>query len=331
MTESMGTPPTGVGPTDTGATSGTSGLGGTSGLSGTAGTGTTGTTGTTGSTGDDTATRDVAKDEAKGVAQDAMQSGKQTAETAKEQAGEVASEAATQAKQLLSQARDELTTHGSAQKERATGGLRSLADELSGMIEGRGTQSGLAADLARQASDRARTAADWLESREPADVLDDVRSFARRRPGAFLLGAAVVGFFGGRMTRSLTEEARDQSSSGSSGTYPATGGVGSGLTGTGYAETGYAQTTGVPATPVGTAGLTGTSELSGTRTGYPDEAPGTPGYGIPPTGDTRGDATAEYTPTAPQTGLGEASTDQMPSEFGARDQNLAGNREVEDR
>ncbi len=293
--------------------------------------------GTQPSTDTDTSTRDVAKDEARGVAQDAVQSGKQTVDTAKQQAGQVAGEAANQAQMLFEQAREQITSQGSAQKERAATGLRTLAEDLTGMVEGGGAQQGLAGDLARQASERVRTVADWLESREPADVLDEVRRFARQRPGLFLLSAAAVGFLGGRATRSAAAEARDESSSGSGGTVSrgyTTGTPAPGLTGTGYVETGYTETrytdTGYAETggdPVTTTPVTGT----GTSTGYPGEAPGTPGYGIPPTGDTRGDATAQFAPNAPDTGLGEASTDQMPSEFGARGTGAAGNRSEEGR
>jgi hypothetical protein len=53
------------------------------------------------------------------------------------------------------------------------------------------------------------------------------------------------------------------------------------------------------------------------------EAPGTPGYSVPPS--PAGDATAQYTPTAPSTGLGD-TTDQTPTEFGARGTELSGNR-----
>src|SRR5215213_5286338 len=122
-------------------------------------------------------TRDVAKDEAKGVAQDAVQSGKQTAETAKEQASEVAGEAMSQARTLVTEARQQLTSQGSAQQEKAASGLHSIADELTGMVNGEGSQSGLAAELATQASERIRGVASWLESREPADLLTDVRRF----------------------------------------------------------------------------------------------------------------------------------------------------------
>ena len=51
-----------------------------------------------------------------------------------------------------------------------------------------------------------------LDGREPSQILDDVRAFARRRPGAFLLGALAAGVVAGRITRGAKES---QSSSGS--------------------------------------------------------------------------------------------------------------------
>ena len=160
----------------------------------------------------DASTRDVAKEEARGVAQDAVQSGRQTADTAKQQAGQVAGEAMSQARTLLDQTREQLTTQGSAQQEKAASGLHSLADELTGMLNGEGAQSGLAADLTQQVSEHIRTAAQWLETREPSDVLADVRGFARQRPGVFLLSAAAVGFLGGRLTRGIAADARESRS-----------------------------------------------------------------------------------------------------------------------
>jgi len=268
----------------------------------------------------DASTRDVAKEEAKGVAQDAVQSGKQTAETAKQQAGEVAAEAKSQAQALVDQTREEVVAQGSAQQQKAAGGLRSLADELTGMVEGQGG-SGIASDLARQASDRVRTAADWLESREPSDLLWEVRRFARQRPGTFLLGAAVVGFIGGRLTRGAVDEARDSSDDtdvayrGYTGGYSATGtglaGTYTGTAGTGYAETGYAET--------------GYTEGGYTGTGYGETAAVSTAQGVtspsatmPPASagglstasetivEPHGDPVADFTPTAPQTGVSEA-------------------------
>jgi hypothetical protein len=56
-------------------------------------------------------------------------------------------------------------------------------------------------EVARQASERARTVASCLEEREPGDLLDEVRRFARRKAGVFLAGAALAGVVVGRLTR----------------------------------------------------------------------------------------------------------------------------------
>jgi hypothetical protein len=43
-------------------------------------------------------------------------------------------------------------------------------------------------------------------------VLEEVRSFARRRPGTFLLAAAAAGLVAGRLTRGAVDDKRDTSS-----------------------------------------------------------------------------------------------------------------------
>lgn len=152
-------------------------------------------------------TREVAADEARGVASDAKAAGEQTLGTAKEQAADVTHEVKSQASAVFSQAKQELASQAGDQHQRAASGLRALADELDSMVQG-SDQNGVANDLARQASDRTREVASWLEVRQPGDVLDEVKSFARRRPGAFLVGAAVVGLVGGRLTRGIADQAR---------------------------------------------------------------------------------------------------------------------------
>lgn len=57
-----------------------------------------------------------------------------------------------------------------------------LADELGGMAES-SEQSGVASDIAREASERVRTVADWVEAREPADLLTELKGYARHKPG----------------------------------------------------------------------------------------------------------------------------------------------------
>jgi hypothetical protein len=269
----------------------------------------------------DASTRDVAKEEARGVAQDAVQSGKQTVDTAKQQVGEVTNEAMSQARMLLDQTREQVTAQGTAQQEKAASGLRTLADELQGMVSGDVQTPGLATDLAQQAAERVRTAADMLENRQPAELLEEVRRFARRRPGAFLLGAAVAGFVGGRLTRGIADEARDDSGQTPLATRTApTAGLpansptnATGVYGGVQSESGYATTPGTPGTPT---------------SGVAQAAPVSPSYSVTPETDVdpAGDSTAKFTPT--DSGV---QRDQMPSEFGARGTSASGNSSEEGR
>ena len=56
-----------------------------------------------------------------------------------------------------------------------------------------------------------------LDGREPTELLDDLRSFARRRPGMFLAGSVIAGVVVGRFLRGSREAARTDSQTGSTG------------------------------------------------------------------------------------------------------------------
>jgi vacuolar-type H+-ATPase subunit H len=156
-------------------------------------------------------TTDLAKERAAGVGSSAKESAQQVAGTATEQAGQVASEVTAQARNLVGEATSSAREQANAQRDKAVGGLRSLGTELSGMAD-KSEESGLAAELARQASERAHQVADFLDGREPGDLLEDVRDLARRRPGTFLIGAAVAGVLAGRLTRGAVSAAKSDDS-----------------------------------------------------------------------------------------------------------------------
>ena len=145
-------------------------------------------------------TTEVAKEQAGRVGQKATEAGGQVAQTTKEQAQNVVGEARTQV-------RDQ----AGAQRDRAVLGLRTLGDELEQMAQ-QGGQSGIATELARQLSSRTRDLAGELERREPSDLLEQLRSYARRRPAVFLAGAALAGVVAGRLTKSLSAGAPDDGS-----------------------------------------------------------------------------------------------------------------------
>ena len=146
---------------------------------------------------------EVAKEQAADVADSAKQAGAQVAQTVKEQAAGVTNEAGRQAKQLLAEAQSELSEQAAQQQRKVAGGLHALADELDGMVRG-SEQDGVATDLARQAAEKARQIGTWLEDRDPGSLLDEVRDFGRRRPGAYLAMAAGAGILAGRLARGVS-------------------------------------------------------------------------------------------------------------------------------
>jgi hypothetical protein len=203
------------------------------------------------STGGSGSTTDVAKGQAGAVKDTAMGAGKNVAYTARDEAANVVSEAGTQAKSLLGTVTDEVRSQGRSQQSRLAGAVHSVAQEL-GSMGAKSEQSGPVADLAQQASRRAGEVGHWLENKEPAEVLDDLRSFARRRPGMFLglcaLAGVVVGRLGrGAVAANTSVDSKDSGSYGygdssyssSPATY-ATTGADTGY-GTGY-DTGYSGT-----------------------------------------------------------------------------------------
>lgn len=176
-------------------------------------TGTTTTSGvsTSSNGGSDTGTKDVAKEQAGQVAQGAKDAGHQVAGEAKHQAGQVKAEVGNQARTLLNQTQGELKTQANDQQQRLAGGLRALGQELTQMASGGEPQNGPASDLVNQASQRVDAVAQWLESREPGHVLDEVQTFARQRPAAFLAIAAGAGLVVGRLVRGAKDAATDDS------------------------------------------------------------------------------------------------------------------------
>ena len=124
------------------------------------------------------------------AAERAASEASQVADTAKDQARQVKDEVATQARGLVDQAKSELRDQG-----------RSQADQAEALAAGRVDEAGNVADYVRKAGDQVGRVADRLDQRGIDGVVDDVQAFARRRPGAFLLGCAAAGFVTGRLLR----------------------------------------------------------------------------------------------------------------------------------
>jgi hypothetical protein len=224
-------------------------------------------------------TKDAAMGEARNVGQSAAQAGNQVASTAGDQAKEVAHETQRQARDLLDQGRSQLKDQAVSQQQKAGQSLSSLAQELRSLADGSSEGApGPARDLLQQAASSVENFASMLQNREPAELLDEVRNFARRKPGMFLLGAAVAGVLAGRLTSGVKAAHTDSS--------PGTGSMGTATTGYNYVDpaptySGYSDTA---TTGVGTGTTAGT--IAGTTAGTTGGAPlPPPPYGtVPPAG-----------------------------------------------
>ena len=154
-------------------------------------------------------------DEAKNVGQTAAQAGTQVASVATDQAKEVVQETQRQAKDLLDQGRSQLKEQAVTQQQKAGQSLTSLAQELRGLADGTSAGApGPARDLLQQASSSVENFAAMLQNRDPGELLDEVRRFARRKPGVFLLGAAAAGVLAGRLTSGVKAAHSDTTPSG---------------------------------------------------------------------------------------------------------------------
>ena len=125
---------------------------------------------------------------------------KHVAGVAKDEARQVAGEAKEKARNLMGDMQTQVTQESRTQRDRVVHTLHELSDELRTMADS-GGRSGMATELVRQVADRARDMSSTLEGREPGELVQQVRSFARRRPGAFMFGALVAGVVAGRLTR----------------------------------------------------------------------------------------------------------------------------------
>jgi hypothetical protein len=164
-------------------------------------------------------TQGTANNQASDLKRSTAEQGKNVAHTAKDEASSVLGEAKGQAKDLYAQTQREVKDQAATQQQRIAAGLRSASDELDSMAANSST-SGLATDLVRQVSDRLSSASHWLDDRDPGSVLEEVKRFARRKPGTFIFAAVVVGVAAGRLTRALASNAKEDHERNTATTVP---------------------------------------------------------------------------------------------------------------
>jgi hypothetical protein len=158
----------------------------------------------------------TATEEGQRVASTAVQEGQQVARTAagqatelagtaREQVAQVRTELSDQARTLIHDTRTGIQEQAGTQTQVLADCVRRLGDEARALAEGRPDHAGALGEYVSQAAERLTNVAAEIEARGPEGLVDELKTFARTRPGTFVLGAAVVGFGIGRLLRSAGE------------------------------------------------------------------------------------------------------------------------------
>ncbi|GAB3225284.1 hypothetical protein GCM10027447_14540 [Glycomyces halotolerans] len=187
------------------------------------------------------ATAGTARREGSEVANKAAGEAKDVAHSAREEGQHLAQQAKTEVRHVADDARTQLRDEVSAQADKAGDSLRRLGEQVGALAEGRPQDAGPLAEYAQSAAEEIRHAAGRVNERGFEGILEDTKSFARKRPAAFLCVAAVAGFSIGRMLRGGTEARKERQDSSATGqesragaeTYPPGGDTPTDLGGTG--------------------------------------------------------------------------------------------------
>lgn len=148
-----------------------------------------------------TGTRDTTRSASSDVAADAQSKAGEVQQRAKSEVRSVASDARDQASEVLGTARRELRTQAAEQAKSLSSTLNDFSRQLGSMADGSGEPDAQVAQLARSAADSLAQRAERLDDGGIDGVVDDVKRFARNRPGAFILGSIATGFAIGRLAK----------------------------------------------------------------------------------------------------------------------------------
>jgi hypothetical protein len=145
----------------------------------------------------------------------------QAVEEAKHLAGEVASSG----KDVARDVREQLRTQADEQASRVAQSLHELASELDGMSA---SGKGMASDVAGEVGSRVESLATRLDREGLESIMAGARRFARQRPGACLLAAALASTATARLlkaadTSSLMDAAKGQDDTNRPTQVPPTG------------------------------------------------------------------------------------------------------------
>lgn len=150
----------------------------------------------------------------------ASQSAKEVAQEAGKTAKELRREAASQARSTSEYVREQARTsldEGKGQVARQVGGLAEAFHKSSEEL--RSQELGRLADQSEWVAGRIEEMQNYLQERDPGDVLNDLRGVARRQPGWFLGGMFAAGLAASRFLQSGESYEKHHDSGSATGQY----------------------------------------------------------------------------------------------------------------
>ncbi|HET8632325.1 MAG TPA: hypothetical protein VFL91_33275 [Thermomicrobiales bacterium] len=151
----------------------------------------------------------------------AQQKASQAVDQVQQKASQAADQVQDKAGQVADQARQQATAQLASQKERATGGLGTVAHAMRETGDHlRDQDQDTVAGYADQAADQVERLATYLRQRNVNELIGDAQDFARRQPALFLTGAFALGVLGARFLKSSSQP-QDTGQSHPGSQYPA--------------------------------------------------------------------------------------------------------------
>jgi hypothetical protein len=163
-----------------------------------------------GQSGHDSDPKDVVREEGQELQQQATREARAVAHTVGEEASVVAQEVALHARDLADDAKQQLHRQAREQTDHLGGALDQLGDRVHALAEGRPEDAGPVGQYVDRIADQVDELAGRVNTMGFDGLVDELQRFARRRPGAFLAGAALAGFAVSRLGRGVQAVQQDQ-------------------------------------------------------------------------------------------------------------------------
>lgn len=112
--------------------------------------------------------------------------------------GSVAKQGVGEAKRLGSTARRRIYSYVDEKKESVVGKAEGWIDKIGKLADG---------TVGESSAKGVKGLAEKVKSRSTEELIGDLQSQARARPGVFMLGALVLGFLGARLLRDVGSQA----------------------------------------------------------------------------------------------------------------------------